>query len=342
MKSWFLILFFSFSFLHSHIAISEEIVCRAAIDVGSGKIGIQVAEVHIKTNKIVRILFSDITKLPLRLSLEKQGAFDEEFQEKILETFRDFKKKASIHHPQAYFAIATEAFRLSKNGEQVAHCIYEELGIPVAIISQKEEGILGFLTAVNLTDADPENAIVYDQGSGSFQMTCKNADSYITYEGKVGKAVWKLKLLEIQKKNPEIFFSPNPVSQVEAAQGIKWVREQISDVPEILLQKIKMNSFHIKGIGAHPQVLIAKHPTYDIQNVSSHLEKMINLTDASILSTYPYFNPSLAPNLYAAHALLELMLTYSVMDQFGIQTMDYVPTLGGNTTGLLISPKYWK
>ncbi|MGB7128726.1 MAG: hypothetical protein WBD50_06545 [Candidatus Rhabdochlamydia sp.] len=338
MKSFFLISIFSFSFLYSHLKTShEDLVCRAAIDIGSGKIGILVAEVNIKTNKIVRVLFSDIAKLPLRLSLEKTGAFNEEIQKNLFDILQEFKKKASAYYPQSYFAIATEAFRLSKNGKEVADKIHEEFEIPVAIISQKEEGALGFLTAVNTAKIDPENTIVYDQGGGSFQVTYKEGDSYITYEGKVGKVVSKLKLLEIQNKDPAASFSPNPVSITEAMQGVKWVQDQIADIPETLLQKIKIDSFRVKGIGAHPQVLLTKQATYDIHHVSSHLEKMVDLTDASIISTYP----SISSDFHTT-ALVELILTYSVMDQFGIQTIDYVPTLGGNTSGLLISQKYWE
>lgn len=338
MKSFFLISLFSFSLIYSHPkATYEDIVCRAAIDIGSGKIGILVAEVNIKTNKIARILFSDIAKLPLRLSLEKTGEFNEDIQKKLFKILQELKKKASVYCPQSYFAIATEAFRLSKNGKEIADRIHEKLEIPVAIISQKEEGVLGFLTAVNTAEIDPENTIVYDQGGGSFQVTYKEGDSYITYEGKVGKAVSKLKLLEIQNKDPAASFSPNPVSITEAMQGVKWVREQIADIPETLLQKIKIDSFRVKGIGAHPQVLLAKHETYDIHHVSSHLKKMVDLTDASIISTYP----SISSDFHTT-ALIELILTYSVMGRFGIQTIDYVPTLGGNTYGLLVSQKYWE
>lgn len=94
MKSFFLISLFSFSLIYSHPkATYEDIVCRAAIDIGSGKIGILVAEVNIKTNKIARILFSDIAKLPLRLSLEKTGEFNEEIQKNFLKPFRNLKKK---------------------------------------------------------------------------------------------------------------------------------------------------------------------------------------------------------------------------------------------------------
>ncbi len=338
MKSFFLISIFSFSFLYSHLKTThEDLVCRAAIDIGSGKIGILVAEVNIKTNKIVRVLFSDIVKLPLRLSLEKTGEFNEEIKKNLLDILQEFKKKASAYCPQSYFAIATEAFRLSKNGKEVADKIHEEFEIPVAIISQKEEGALGFLTAVNTAKIDPENTIVYDQGGGSFQVTYKEGASYITYEGKVGKVVSKLKLLEIQNKDPAASFSPNPVSITEAMQGVQWVQDQIADIPETLLQKIKINSFRVKGIGAHPQVLLAKQATYDIHHVSSHLEKIVDLTDASIISRYPPISSD-----FHATALVELMLTYSVMDQFGIKTIDYVPTLGGNTSGLLISQKYWE
>ena len=228
-------------------------------------------------------------------------------------------------------------FVYQKNGEEVADKIHEEFNIPVAITSQKEEGALGFLTAVNTDEIDPENTIVYDQGGGSFQLTYKEDDSYITYEGKVAKAVSKLKLLEIQNKDPAASFSPNPVSITEAMQGVKWVREQIADIPETLLQKIKIDSFRIKGIGAHPQVLLVKHATYDIYNVSSHVKKMVDLTDASILSIYP----PISSDFYTA-ALVELILTYSVMDQFGIQAIDYVPTWGGKASGLRICQGNWE
>ena len=83
--------------------------------------------------------------------------------------------------PQAQLrcaAVATAAFREAANGEAVCAQVQSRLGLAVQIVNQTEEARLGFLSAVAAAgpDADPRSIVVFDMGSGSFQVAALRRD----------------------------------------------------------------------------------------------------------------------------------------------------------------------
>ncbi len=162
---------------------------RAAFDIGSGRIKLQVSDVDTRTNKIASVVFTDTASVALREDLANSlnGRLSSEIQNQTVEAIGKLMKKAALHQPEAYHGIGTEGLRLAENGQALVERIEKETGLPVTIVSQEEEGILGFISAVNESDVDPEKAISWDFGGGSFQITAKCGDHYCVYQGRIGK-----------------------------------------------------------------------------------------------------------------------------------------------------------
>jgi exopolyphosphatase/guanosine-5'-triphosphate,3'-diphosphate pyrophosphatase len=248
-------------------------------------------------------------------------------------------KKAAPFHPEAYHAIATEPLRLAKNGDVLVERIKKETGVPVTIVSQEEEGILGFISAVSEADVDLDKAISWDFGGGSFQITTKCGDHYSVYQGRLGKTPMKNALLKIQGKEVDPMLSPNPISQSQAMAAIQFVKDSIQDVPIELRQKLNQPDIVVLGVGINPLWGMQQSTHFDSSRVLKELDCRLNLDDAAIR-----IKDSILTDRKEAftHVVSNLILAYGVMEALEIPQVHYVGVQGANAIGALLSPKYWE
>ncbi len=318
----------------------HKIVRRAAFDIGSGQIKMQVSDIDLTTNKIINVLLTDTAYVGLRENLVKSldGRLSSDIQNKTVEAISELMKKATPFHPEAYHAIATEALRLAKNGDTLVERIKNEMGMSVTIVSQEEEGILGFISAMSEAHVDPYRAVSWDFGGGSFQITTKCGDHYSVYLGRLGKTPMKNALLKIQGKDLDPTSSPNPISKLQATQAIQFVKDNIKDIPIELRQKLKQSDVVVLGVGINPLWGMQKSTHYDINRVLQELNCRLNLDDAAIR-----INDSITADRKEAfpYVVSNLILAYGVMEALDITQVHYVGTQGANAIGALLSPQYW-
>lgn len=301
----------------------------------------QVSDVDITMDKIVNVLHMDTAKVALREDLVKSldGRLSTEVEDKLVNAIAALIKKAASFHPTAYRAVATESMRLAKNGDAIADRIIKETGLPVTIISQEEEGILGFISAINETSVNPDKAISWDFGGGSFQITTKCDGQFLVYQGRLGKIPFRNALLEIQGKSVQQTLSPNPISNREFNEAVQFIKGQINDIPLEILQKLNQSDTVVLGVGIHPLWVMDNNAIYDPRRILHEIEGRLNLDNDAI-----GIKDSIDPNNKAsiAYIVSNLILAYGIMDALNIHQVQYVGTQGANAIGTLLSPKYWK
>ncbi|MEM4746762.1 MAG: Ppx/GppA phosphatase family protein [Metallosphaera sp.] len=94
----------------------------------------------------------------------KEGRVNE--AERVLSTFRKVLEKRGVSE---VFPLGTSAFRLARNGEEVAKRLSKSLGWDVIIVSGEEEGRLSALASINsvpITDG-----VIFELGGGSLEVT---------------------------------------------------------------------------------------------------------------------------------------------------------------------------
>ena len=131
---------------------ARQTVFRAAIDFGSGAVKLQVNSVDPIESRLVGapLLTRYVTINLIEHIATHEGSITEEMQEKIVELLREFKEAASaaVEGSELEFsALATEVFRRAENGALLLQKMDQKLGLHFHIISQEEEGKLGFMTA---------------------------------------------------------------------------------------------------------------------------------------------------------------------------------------------------
>lgn len=311
-----------------------QVVRRAAFDFGSGKIKLQVADVDTARREIVNPIYADakIVLLSEDLATNQEGQLSEEIQAKALKAAKKLKKKALALGAIEFAGLATEAYRKAPNGQVLIDKYLTQLGIPVKMIPQTEEGRLGFLALVAENKLDPTQVVVWDIGGGSLQVTYLDDDSNLqVYMAPFGRITTKNAIIQFIKRDDLAkVASPNPMNKQQWQQALNYFQAVLPQPPESLLRKLKNSKVQLIGIAAHPEKLriLGNYNESDIQTL---LEERLNKTDEELSKTLE--SPSTA--------ISELVLVQSILKKLQAHSVHYIRTSSGSSSALLTDEAFW-
>ena len=315
--------------------INAEVERRAAIDIGSGGTKVAIADVDTDTNQIIEIILDTSFPVPYQASLDKSidGTFDEETKELGLNTFKEIKAIADDNQVEKIVAIATSAFRKANNSKGFISDIKKQTNINVQIIPQREEGEIAFYSALATGEYDPEEAVVWDIGTGSLQITTTNgADELTVYMGEqMGSIAFKNYIVDtIQENDIEDINSPNPMSEDDFREADKYARAFARKAYPIIKSKIQASGTVI-GIGRlfynSIRPVASDGDRITRSSLRRFIENSLNKTDEELDNPFAYVDVS------------NCILTLAIMKALHIQEVKAIETT--STRGLLISPHYW-
>lgn len=353
-KLFFLTLFL-YAVLINTFVVEAQVTMRAAIDFGSGAIKIQMAEVNTEENCLVSEIF--LAKyVPLGLIEDvaaHEGCISEKMQQKALFILDAFKKEAlkiaaeKGHAEVEFAAIATAVFRKAQNGNTLLQQCYEKTGIQFQILSQVEEGQLGFLTAKALYPHLPEASLcAWDSGNGSFQITTKEAADYQIYQGPLGHGTVRVLLsTEIRKQAVlHTHESGNPILKAEALELIQKIKESLPPTPEWLKEKLKKHETCIVTFGDGESIFALVSQAFAYFNgVQEPIQQaLISVWDVEkvINQWMEQKDETFIANDLHIKTLTSAVHLLATMEYFGIQKIHYKRSLG-NTSGMLIHSQLW-
>lgn len=334
MKKYFLSFLALLSSL-SFFLFSQEEVCRAVFDIGSNRTKMKVAIVDPKEQKVMRILADEKVLLPLRDDLLRSptATFSPEVIEQGTKVLKQFKDKAEQLGATEYACIATASLRAATNADQFMARVQEETAIPIQIISQEEEGTLGF-RGVAMQMPDAQHLVVWDVGGGSMQLsTLQNADQLIIYHGKLGQKVFKAQVMkEVQKRDAALVRSPNPMIGSEVAKAIELARKDAKNVSPELGQKLKDPATEVVGIGLFSYLGVERNPEriYSVEDLRRAVEKKTGFNDEEL---------RMMPFEEGPTGLTNLILILGYMEELGISEVQEMDV--NMTDAVLISPQFF-
>lgn len=142
------------------------------IDIGTLKVKAEIAEISGGKAKTV-FRSSVLTCLGLRMAENNNKPLPANLRKTLKELIR-FKNIFKEQKTEDIRVVSTHAFReMGKEGEKLAVSIREKIGLPVEIISQKEEAEL-FFSAVMADFTTDEDFTVIDLGGGTLQALIGN------------------------------------------------------------------------------------------------------------------------------------------------------------------------
>lgn len=329
---------------------------RVAYDIGSGATKVMGGLYNTQTGKIDHI-FSNY-QFPMTYSLDMAQSGQNQFSDLIMEMGIDALKEhqAKVHNDFAELGIdsltleeygtATAAFRIAENAQEFVAQIDQELHIPVDIISQKDEGILGYqgamLGAKDLAVDNPvdlSDPIVWDIGGGSLQIVHQSeTGEFDVMEGVVASGTFQALVNEHIKGASEHSASPNPLNFDEFSQAQQLAHDYLTFDPEVsakILPKIEAGG-SVYAIGSVHN--------FSIQNIVNKLngEEKHGYTKSDVLaaahtliglSDHQIADVSGGPVKFADSQLTNLILIHAVMEKYGIKEVTTLKV--NNTQGLI-------
>ena len=318
------------------ISSTPDTITRAAVDVGSGGLKVTVAKINPLSQKIHKVVYSKEHSVPLKRDMQVggQSTFSEEIQKKALDTLANLQTELKKHNPQEWSGIATAASRQAKNGQEMYTRIEQELGVRIAIISQEEEGRLGFLTAATVSAVPEDKLVSLDSGSGSFQLTTQINGELQVIEGQLVHIPSLEILMKLRDKTLDLSTLPDPVTLEEASLLVQEMKLRLPEVSPEFRKKLQDPSTVVVGIGNENFIFamgamgVGKN-TYTKAELWSAIEKYAGKTPAE-MSKFSKPNES----------VLGMVLLYTIMDGLGIDQLTY-SYANGSCEGLLIDSSYW-
>lgn len=316
---------------------APNIETRAAIDIGSGSTNLKVAKVDTNTGKIIKILFDKSIPVPYQKHLEKSATntFDDEVMGLGIKAIKELKREADNYPIKKVVAVATAAFRKADNGRLFANEIEKQTGIQVRIIDQDEEGILAFRGAISETPLKPQDAIVWDIGGGSMQLTTLTpAGTYFIDKGQMASIPFKNAVIE-KVKNASIhdIHSPNPLSREELEKGLTIAEEASQSTNSFVKDKILDPQTQVLAVGNLFNYGVKLLVNNQIKITQSELEKAVfNLAGKSDDELTKF-------NIHEV-AVTNPLLVLGYMEGLKINNIEIIQI--NNADGALTYPPYWE
>jgi exopolyphosphatase/guanosine-5'-triphosphate,3'-diphosphate pyrophosphatase len=150
---------------------SEDPELVAAVDLGSNSFHLLVGRV-VQTPVGPQISPIDSLKDAVRLAsgLSADKRLDAASQSRAVLALQRFGERLRLFHPQRVRAVATNTFRVAKNGPSFLKTCEAALGFPIEVIAGKEEARLIYNGVAHTLAADGRRRLVIDIGGGSTEM----------------------------------------------------------------------------------------------------------------------------------------------------------------------------
>lgn len=311
---------------------------RAAFDVGSGQTKMTVAVVDEATGRPQKVLHEEevVVLVGHDFKKSKTGMLSEAILAELRTVLERYRTIAVGLGAEELAGVATAAFRESKNGGDFIQKLKSEFGIDLKLISQAEEGRLGFLTAVAASGKQASRVIAWDSGGASFQISTEGKSGLDVYEGPWGASKVLAAVVEkVQGKDFTVVHTANPASLTDLKALHTLIQKSLKPASTTLQAQLKRLKGEVVAIGGpfcpfQMVNLAIGSQTFTKEQVWKAIEELAGKTDQE-LARFP------EPEMF----LPRLTLIHAVMEHFGISRVHYVKTVG-STMGILMTPHIWE
>lgn len=321
-----------FLLMSSWATAENPIAIRAAIDIGMGGPKLQVAEVDLETNKIVKVLHTQKYFVNFYDSMSHQLSSD--IMTEGLEAFKNAVKTAHYYNADRITAIATAALRSASNGMEFARLIQEETGIQVHVIDQNLEGRLAFQAVLSKIVTDPENLVAWDIGGGSIQLISQTSEgAYLVDAGKEGVGAFIDYIIrDIQSRDIKECRTPNPLSSEDIFQATEYAQNLSCNVSKVFKDKIAQTNTQVIGVGnafGYGVASMVGKDAFCLDEIRIAAHQLAGKTDAD-----------LGGGEFAYSEGANVLLAFGFMQGLGIKNIQILQV--NNADGALLYEPFWE
>lgn len=323
---------------------------RYVFDIGSGSTKLEAYLVDKCENKIVS-QFGDFRKSVryqecISSSIDKK-TITKECMKQGLTAIKAIKNHFNINCRQEKCrGIATAWSRKVRNSLELFD-LFKSEGVHISTISQEEEGILGFKavkTDRTLQGAEEDRLVIWDIGSGSFQLTTlKNKDDVYVYNGPYGNTNF---FQEIKEQNllqtnagfeNKRYFTKSELDII-LPYAVEKARESVQK-DSVITAKLAQKNIRVIGIGKLMYNSIKTELELENPIKKDTLKKFIyNFSDITFKQTKENF-PKVDYD-YMDLIQKSLIIVWSIMESSGIEQIEVLDS-GDLADAVAVDPDYW-
>ena len=191
------------------------------VDIGSNTVRLNVYEMN---DSNAKFLFSKKYALGLASYITKRK-LNKTGQERLMNVVEDIKEDLTYLNVENFNFFATASIRNVKNSEEVVNKIYDELEIPVDVLSEDDEAKYSFLGSVSIMNKN--NGVLIDVGGGSTEI--------VIYQDKKIKESYSLPLGSLTLYNSYVSsLVPNTEECLIIEQRIQFELEKAKIKPQYI------------------------------------------------------------------------------------------------------------
>ncbi len=331
------------------IDIGYPLTAKVTYDIGSGTTKIMGALWNNQSDKIEAV-FAEY-QFPMGYSYDLAKSSDNQFSDLIMEMglnqLKEYQTK--VHEDLANlnldlkpkeYGIATAAFRNADNGQTFCDKLSQTLDIDLKVITQDEEGELGYLGAIvvkkaeNPVDFHFNMPVVWDIGGGSLQVTHQDVDGALNIlKGNLGSGSFQ-GLLESQLHQDFVLSSDQ---NLEKAIHIAKENIKLDQNLGLNFKNIIQEHKQVLGIGSVHNLSIQKiinkvnqyeNHYYTKEDVRLAAQKLGGFTDEALKEF-----TGITDDKLLKCQVSNLVLVYAIMDELQIEKVEVVKA--NNNQGLM-------
>jgi exopolyphosphatase/guanosine-5'-triphosphate,3'-diphosphate pyrophosphatase len=273
-----------------------------------------VAEVNVCKGKVMRVLLDESKRVPYQEDFQKNGEklIGPEVVKQGIAVLSEFKNKAMSLGAQRMAGYATSVFRKAPNGRDVTDEINRATRINVRVVTQEEEGQIGFRGVQALVEVPTSSLVVWDIGGGSQQLMMAESDKVSTFKGNVASVGFRdLVITQVKKEDPKKITTPNPLDNSQIDQAVVLAKSVATAMEPKFRARIQQPETVIVGIGGVHWNSIRSQThekdAYTKSDLEAAIRERADKTDAFFSSEY------------ADTELTNLVLVYGFMNELGIE-----------------------
>lgn len=340
-----------------NLDIAHNLCAKVTYDIGSGSTKIMGALWNTQCDKIEAV-FAEY-EFPMGYSYDLAKSSDNQFSDLIMDmglnklkeyqtkVHEDFANLNLDLKPKEY-GVATAAFRNAGNGQTFCEQLAQMLDIDLKVITQDEEGELGYLGAISVKNAENPiefnfnaSPVVWDIGGGSLQVTHQDIDgAFNILKGNLGSGSFQGLLENYLSVDIDLSTEQN----LEQAITIAKENLKLDQNLELKFKNIIQENKQVIGIGSVHNLSIQKminkineydHNYYTKEDVLLTAKKLGALSNEGLKE----FTGMTDDNLLKCQ-VPNLVLVYAIMDELQIEKVEVVKA--NNSKGLMKKGAYSK
>ena len=146
-----------------------------AVDIGTNSVRLLVADVDEAERLRTAHRMGEISRLGE--GLDRTGIIDEAAASRTLSCLERFVQEAEYSGASRIRVAGTNAFRVARNGPEIAERFSRQIGYPVEILTGDEEARLVFLAVLSGLRQPQGKSVVVDIGGGSTEIICGHGEA---------------------------------------------------------------------------------------------------------------------------------------------------------------------